>query len=142
MNREATWSALFALISGLLQFGEIGRVVKHWGDCTNYPAMFLNQTAETVTKSGRGLPCTYTMSAEIYLYARNDSNGTPATQINALLDIVTPVFNPDPVHGRQTLGGLVHDAWIEGTIARDEGALGDIGVAIVPIKIILTDKAN
>jgi hypothetical protein len=77
------------------------------------------------------------------LYVRNDSNDeTPAIQLNELLDKVTPLFNPDPIHGTQTLGGLVHDAWIEGTIARDEGALGDIGVAIVPIKILLTDKAN
>lgn len=140
MNRELTWSRVFALLSGVTTFSETGRKVVHWGDCTNFPALFLNQGAETVAKSGRGLPCTYTMSAEIYLYARNDSNDTPAVQINALLDVVTAVFRPDPIHGTQTLGGLVHDAWIEGTIARDEGTLGETGVAIVPIKIIVTDE--
>lgn len=143
MDREAMWSTLFSMLSGLAPFLETSRKLKHWDDCTNYPALYLNQGAESVTKAGRGLPCSYTMSAEIYLYVRNDSNDeTPAIQLNNLLDVVTPLFNPDPVHGTQTLGGLVHDAWIEGTIARDEGALGDIGVAIVPIKILLTDKAN
>lgn len=138
MNRELIWSRLFALLSNLAGFADTGRKVIHWGDCANFPALYMEQGAETVTKSGRGLPCTYTMSAEIYLYARNESNGTPAVQINGLLDTVTAVFAPDLIDGMQTLGGLVTDAWIEGAIARDEGVLGDIGVAIVPIKILVT----
>jgi hypothetical protein len=138
MNREAIWTTLFALLSELTDFAETGRVVKHWADCSNFPAMFLSQGGESVSKSGRGLPCTYTMSAEIYLYVRNDSNDTPATQINALLDLVTDVFKPNPNDGLQTLGGRVQDAWIEGSIMRDEGVLGDTGVAIVPIKILVT----
>lgn len=138
MNREQIWSGVFALVSTLAPFVETGRKVIHWNDCSNFPALYMEQGPETVTKSGRGLPCTYTMSAEIYLYARNESNGTPAIQINALLDAVDAVFQPDPIDGKQTLGGLVHDAWIEGQIMRDEGVLGDIGVAIVPIKILVT----
>lgn len=138
MNRELIWTGLFDMLTPLGQFKETSRKLIHWADCTNFPAMYLNQGAETVVKSGRGLPCTYTMSAEVYLYARNDSNGTPATQINELLDLVDALFQPDQIDGKQTLGGLVHDAWIEGTIARDEGVLGDVGVAIVPIKILVT----
>lgn len=136
MNREIIWTGVFDLIAALAPFAQTGRKVIHWGDCSNFPAMFMEQGPENVVKSGRGLPCTYTMSAEIYLYARNESNGTPATQVNALLDAVDVVFQPDAIDGRQTLGGLVHDVWIEGTIARDEGVLGDIGVAIVPIKVM------
>jgi hypothetical protein len=139
MNREAIWSGLFAKLATLTAFAETGRKLIHWGDCSNMPALYLNQGVETVAKSGRGLPCTYTMSGEIYLYARNDSNDTPAIQINGLLDVVTDLFKPDPIHGTQTLGGLVHDAWVNGTIARDEGTLGDIGVAIVPITIMVTE---
>jgi hypothetical protein len=142
VNREELWTALFALFSGLADFAVADRRLQHWDDAPGYPALYLNQGAETVSRAGRGLPSSYTMSAEIYLYVRNESNGTPATQLNELLDKVTPLFNPDPIHQRQTLGGLVHDAWIDGSIARDEGTLGDIGVAIVPIKILLTDKAN
>lgn len=138
MNREQIWSGLFSLLDGLAPFVETGRKVIHWGDCPNFPALYLNQGAETVVKSGRGLPCTYTMSAEIYIYARNESNGTPAIQINALLDAVDALFQADAIDGVQTLGGLVHDAWIEGQIARDEGALGDIGAAIVPIRILVS----
>jgi hypothetical protein len=138
LNREAVWSSVFTLLSGVAGFAETGRKVVHWGDVSNFPALFMSQGTETVTKSGRGLPCTYTMSAEIYLYARNDSNDTPAIQINALLDAVTAIFKANELTGKQTLGGLVEDAWIEGSIARDEGVLGDIGVAVVPIKVLLT----
>lgn len=138
MNRESIWEGVFGIVSALAPFKETSRKVIHWADCTNYPALFLSQGSETVVKSGRGLPCTYTMSAEIFLYARNDSNGTPATQINALLDALDALFQPDAIDGKQTLGGLVHDVWIEGTIARDEGTLGDTGVAIVPIKVLVT----
>lgn len=137
MNREAIWTAVFAMLSGLADFAETDRKVKHWGDCTNFPALFLNQGAEEVKKSGRGLPCTYTMSAEIYLYARNDSGGTPAIQINNLLDLVHDALQPESPDGKITLGGIVHDVWIDGTIARDEGVLGDIGVAIVPLKVLV-----
>jgi hypothetical protein len=135
VSREAIWTSVFGLVSALAPFKSTGRKVVIWDDCPAMPALYLNQGGESVIKTGRGLPNIYTMSAEIVLYARNESNGTPATQINALLDAVTARFAVDPIDGKQTLGGLVEDAWIEGEIMRDEGALGDVGVALVPIKV-------
>lgn len=135
MNREAIWTAAFDHVRSLAAFAETDRKVKHWADCTNFPALYLNQGTETVVKTGRGLPSVYTMTGEIYLYVRNESNGTPATQVNTMLDLVEAAF---PSDGKLSLGGLVEDCWIEGSIARDEGVLGDVGVAIVPIKILVT----
>jgi hypothetical protein len=137
INRETIWQGVFAFLQNLAPFLETGRTVKHWDNCDNFPALFMEQGAETVTKTGRGLPQSYTMTADIYLYVRNESNGTPAPQVNALLDAVDAALKPTTPDGRVTLGGLVHDAWIEGQIARDEGVLGQIGVAVVPLKILL-----
>lgn len=137
ISRETIWAAVFALLRDLAPFAETGRKIKHWDDCENFPALFLEQGPETVTKSGRGLPQSYTMSAEICFYVRNDSNDTPAPQINALLDALDAALKPTTPDGRITLGGLVHDVWIEGQIARDEGVLGSIGVAVVPLKVLL-----
>lgn len=137
INRETIWAGVFAFLQNLAPFAETGRKVKHWDDCENFPALFMEQGPETVTKVGRGLPQSYTMSAEIYIYVRNESNSTPAPQVNALLDAVDAALKPTTPDGRVTLGGLVHDAWIEGQIARDEGVLGAIGVAVVPLKVLL-----
>ena len=54
---------------------------------------------------------------------------------------VRGVFEPDrsgPGRARnaQTLGGLVFDTWINGTIETDEGYLGQQGVAKIPVRII------
>lgn len=136
--REAIWQAVFEKVQALASFSESSRKLKHWADCVNFPALFLNQEGESVAKSGRGLPKSYTMSAGIYLYVRNESDGTPATQINNLIDVVDAAFQPTTPDGRNTLGGLVVDAWIDGEIARDDGMLGDIGVAIIPIKILIS----
>lgn len=134
IDREAIWTAVFARVSALADFQETSRKVRSWDDCENFPVLFLSQGSETTVKTGRGLPNIYTMSGEIYLYVRNKSNDTPATEINALLGKIDDAFPPS---GQVTFDGLVEDCWIEGQIQRDEGVLGDIGVAIVPIKVLV-----
>ena len=39
------------------------------------------------------------------------------------------------INNKQTLGGLVAHAWIDGVIETDEGVLGDQAVAIIPVVI-------
>lgn len=139
MNREAIWTKIFDVLTTIKDFQESGRKVIHWNDCPAFPAVYLNQGGETVRKPGRGIPSIYELQADIYIYCRNESNGVPAIQINELLDkVIVALLPPNPIDNKQTLGGIVEDAWVEGEISRDEGTLGDFGVAIVPFKVLVS----
>lgn len=142
INRETIHSALFTLVSNAAGFNTKRRKPEHWDNVSppDMPAIFMAQMGQTA-KPQRGLPTIWELDVEVYLYVHTngDANHTPASLINPLLDAVCTALAFDPVTGTNTLGGTVHHCWIEGRITTDEGALGEIGVAIVPIKILVHD---
>jgi hypothetical protein len=140
MNREAIYSALFKLISGIDGVETFSRILAHWDDVSPnmQPAMYMtcvSQRAEQVT----GFPTKYVLDAKIWLYTHRDTNGeVPSVQINNLLDKLDAVMRPpsNPTF-KQTLGGLVEHCWIDGEIATDEGTLGNQSVAIATIRMLV-----
>lgn len=139
MNREHIWSGVFSILEKLEEFACASRTLVLWDQAPAYPAIYVQQQNETTAKPGRGLPNIYTMSAGIYVYIKNetDSDITPATQLNNLLDLVlNTLLPPNPIDCRQTLGGLVTDAWVEGEIQRDEGFQGGYGILHIPFKVL------
>jgi hypothetical protein len=83
------------------------------------------------------MPEKRTMTFDLYVYVNTGDNDYPPSQImNSIIDAIDSALAPSGPNDTQTLGGLVSHCWIAGTIETDEGALGDQGVAIIPIEII------
>lgn len=139
MNREAIYSALFALASGAPGLATSSRKLKHWNDVQpgEMPALFQAQGAEIAAVQTRQ-PTRWTLQPKLYVYVRTAGATSPGEVLNPILDhLTTQLGNPFPGQA-QTLGGLVEFARIEGAIETSEGTLGDIEVAIIPISILTT----
>lgn len=140
MNREAIYSALWAKLEALDGFTTKSRRLLHWNDVNRYdqPALFMaqgNQQVITIT----GQESKWLLNADIYIYVQTDGE-PPAPIINPLIDAVCNTVNAiHPITGRSDL--MVEDAVIEycrveGTIETDEGTLGNLAIAIIPIVIL------
>lgn len=142
ITRETIYAALFSVVSTSAGYITKRRKPEHWDNISppDMPAIFMAQMGEHV-KQQRGLPAVWELDVELYVYVHTngDANHTPAQLINPLLDAICTALAFDPATGTNTLGGTVHHCWIEGKVTTDEGALGEIGVAIVPIKILVHD---
>lgn len=105
------------------------------------PALFMTEKgAEAVGGPQPGLPVKYTLHAEFYIYAHeSDPYKTPATILNNLIDALEAALAPFPSNGVwQNLGfpaSVIH-TYINGKIETDEGVLGDLAIAIVPVDIL------
>jgi hypothetical protein len=142
INFEAIFAALFSLVStSSSSFVTVSRRSLPWSQVPqrSQPALFQEQHDFLVKQKAVGLPATYTLDADIIIYAYStDKTIAPSTVLNPLIGAVVNALAPD-VNGKQTLGlPNVSHCWIEGTIATDEGTLGDQAVAIIPIKILAT----
>ena len=137
INRETIYAALFAKLAAVSGFTTVSRRLKHWTDTPpgDQPALFVIQRREIV-QTVPALNPVYELEVDAYLYAYSgDMNASPAQLLNPLLDAVTATLLPDASNNKQTLGGLVQHAWIDGSIETDEGVLGNQAVAIIPIRI-------
>lgn len=140
MNREAIYSALYRLLTGIDGIETFSRVLAHWDDVAPnaQPALYMtvvSQRAEQVT----GLPTKYVLDAKLWVYTHRDSAGEiPSVAINRILDALDAALKPAPGPSfKQTLGGLVEHCWIDGEISTDEGTLGAQSVAIVPVRMLV-----
>jgi hypothetical protein len=139
MSREAIYEALFTLASGAASFVTASRRWKHWGDvdAASQPALYQNQKAE-VTVAVNGLPPKRKLMVDLCIYATSgDPNQASSSLLNPLLDAVEAALAPSPVTERQTLGGLVSHAFINGNTEIYEGVLGAQAVAIIPVEILI-----
>lgn len=142
-TREAIETALFNLVSASGAYTTKSRRIQSFADVApnSMPAIFQVKKNEQYIDAGTGVPTKKIMLLDLYIYAWEPLNSAiPATQMNSLLDALDTALKPLPsmLSGtQQTLGGLVYDCQIDGTIETDEGTLGQKSVAIVPIKIIV-----
>lgn len=139
--REPIYLALFARLQAIPGVVTVSRKLKHWDDVpsASQPALFQAQKNQVAQKQ-TGLPTRWSLPVDVYLYVKSPSDDVPAAHLNPLLDAVCAALQPDDMAGQRcTLGGLVHDTRISGTIETDEGTLGDQAVAIIPIEILVTD---
>jgi hypothetical protein len=139
MSREAIYQALFTLASTSADFVTASRRWKHWGDvdAASQPALYQNQKGEHIAAKN-GLPPQRKLLVDLCLYANTgDPNQPSSSLLNPLLDALEAALAPDPVSQRQTLGGLVSHAFINGATEIFEGVLGAQAVAIVPVEILI-----
>lgn len=107
------------------------------------PALFQVEYKETHDKAKLITPAIRKLHVDIYIYISLgvDPNSVPITQLNDLVDAIDPnsdgVLKPSPMNGRQTLGGLVTDCYINGEIIKTPGDIGNgMGAAIIPIEVV------
>ena len=138
MNRELIYSKFFDLLKSVGDFKVASRRLKHWSDVSpaQQPALFVSQRTELVTRTP-GLNPVWDLHIDVYLYANTggDKSIAPSQILNPLIDAIEAALKPNPIDNKQTLGGLVQHAWIDGAIETDEGVLGDQAVAIIPVVI-------
>lgn len=143
MNREAIYGALFSLVSSVPGIVTASRRVRHWADVSpvEQPALFLVQKTE-VSEVTTKIPGRWTFNVDIVVYVNtggHDSNITPSTLFNPIVDAITTALVPPQGVGEQLLGGLVTRCRVAGTIETDEGALGEQAVVIIPVVLYTPD---
>lgn len=142
MTREDIYIALFQRLSACAEFITASRRMRHWSDVApaDQPALFQCEPRQIAQRSP-GLDTVWLLPVDAYVYVNTgaDRDMAPGRIMNPLLDAISAALAPDnPMTNKCTLGGLVVHCWIEGEIETDEGALGDQGVAIIPIVIKAT----
>jgi hypothetical protein len=139
MNREAIYSALFALVAAAPGLATTSRKLKHWSDVPagKRPALFQTQGRETVVATAaNGLPARWMLEVTLYLYVSSAGAISPGEVLNPILDAIAATLAPTPAGKPQMLNGLVQYARIEGAIETAEGTLGDDEVALIPVRIL------
>lgn len=142
IDRAAIYPAFWVRLEAATGFVTKSRTLKHWDDVPAgaQPALFMSQRREQAIKE-TGKPTRWRLMGDLYIYVRSlDADAVAADLLNASIDAVCARLAPDQIgSGKCTLGGLVHDARIEGEIETDEGTLGQQAVAILPYVILVQD---
>lgn len=114
-----------------------------------YPALYLIKPNERYDRSASNtLPPKRLMEtyAVIYTDVSGNSDAVPADVVDDLLDIVDTALAPSPADqlrgGGQTLGGLVVNCVIDGSLDIAPGDIQGKGTVVIPINItLLPDRA-
>jgi len=141
-SREAIYAALFSLLGNCAPFAVTGRRLQAWEDTQEQPALFQMQSGEQAAEGAAGMPLRWKLSVRIWIYAKTDGSpsAVPSSALNPLIDAVDSVLGGSSlaIGRKQTLGGLVLNAWIDGEVRIFEGVLGQQAVAIIPVSILTT----
>lgn len=138
MNREAIYAANFALVSAAPGLVTKSRKLLHWADvpANQRPALFQAQVSETAMQQ-TGMPTKWLLKVKLYIYVSTAGAVSPGEVLNPIIDAISDRYANDTAGHRQTLGGLVQYARIDGTIETFEGTLGEDEVAFIPIEILV-----
>lgn len=141
IKREPIHAALFALLQTVPGLKTCSRRLKHFDDVSpaDCPALFMVQKSQG-TRTQTRMPTVWELDVELILYVQTDGghHSTPATALNEVLDAIESALEPtNLIDPRQTLGGLVYDCKISGAIDTDEGTMGEMAGAIIPIRLVV-----
>lgn len=157
--RETAIAALYALITGAAPFNgfpTMSRRLVHWDKLLEeqraltetgqaravFPAIYVASGAERrLPAAKQGLPAAWALEVKVYLYNHDATPGAVVETVrNGYLDALEAAIAPTTPNNLQTLGGLVRDVRIADAadIVTDEGILGEIGLSITPVWILLT----
>lgn len=146
-TRNQAFAALFALTDGLALPGDTPALVsrsrkfKHFDKVPTdqQPALFQTEHSETQTEATNMRPRRKWM-AHWTLYVSSDP-GDPDEQaaawLNDYLDAFDAAIAPPKGQPTQTLGGLVHHAFIDGAIIKVPGDDDGQGMLAVPLAILV-----
>ena len=134
---ESIYAALFALGKSATGVRTASRRLVNAQDVPveASPALFQVQIQQQAKYQG-DVPTRWDLSVMwVVVVAQTDETQPMTPTLNPILDAVTTTLAP--VTGKQTLGGLVEYAAIDGNIDISEGVMGDRTVAFIPIHIIV-----
>jgi hypothetical protein len=82
----------------------------------------------------------HTMRFAILVYIRADASRDqsailPVTNLNAAWQAIEAALNSSPVGERQTLGGIVNNAWVNGEVILDTGILDEQLALMIPVSV-------
>lgn len=153
VTREQAMNALFALLQTATWDNGSGPVTWLYTSrrpmtqqslgSMEQPAMILIDDDEGHTKGDQATKAVrkITCAAWCWTAIAQDPTSIPATEINNIIDSIDPnsqgVLMANQLTGKQTLGGLVYDCYIDGKLTKDPGVLGGLGFAHIPITIVL-----
>lgn len=151
MTRAPIYNALFSQLAGtqdpvttLWSHGWVtaSQTLRLWKQvgANEMPALFLALKGEVATPLGpSGIVTKWTIHMDAWVYVMHDGGPSHAMLVLATqLDRIEAAMKPAVGQERQTLGGLVYSAKIQGDIETDEGSLGDQAMAVVPITIVVS----
>lgn len=106
-------------------------------------ALFLLEMPERRSVEGRGMPSKTDHSYDLTILAKVPEGCAAVDRLDDLLDLVDGCFRPTVQEkmqgGRITLGGIVYDVWIEGTIQKNPSYLGGrVCLAVIPLHVRTT----
>lgn len=145
-DRETVYQALIAFLvsalgpTGSATFGTINRRLLPLTDNMppNGPFLFQTQKTEGFVVS-KGVPPVRTFNAELWIYDNfgSDPDVIPSTHLNALVTAVENSLQPAAYSAFQQLAALVSSVLVSGKIEYYEGVLGQWGVAIIPVQLVV-----
>lgn len=137
--RESISAALFALLRGVPDVSLSRRYIDSASlGSANLPMIELLIKSEDAIQKGMAVPIQWKVMAHIFVFvSTTDTDIEPDTTMNNILDAIENAIAPDST-GYQTLGGLVVNCRINGTIERDPGFASGVGAAAIPIEITTT----
>jgi hypothetical protein len=144
-SRETAYKALYDLLlttqppTGML-WKITGRQVKHWDDVStaDQPALFMHQGPQFASQQLAMGATQWKLTAGILVYFRCEACPveTPAViAINSFIDNFEKILQPFP-GARQTLGGIVQHAWIDGTVYFDDGIDDNQCFILIPVTML------
>lgn len=142
-SRESVFGALFTALSNSAGYVTTSRSWRHVDEVApqEMPALFQVEMPETA-KQERGRPTIWHWPVDVFLYAHaqaaeQQSYTDVISLLNNLIDAALAAIAP-AYDGRATLGGLVDDVRVVGTLEKFEGRIdsGRRAVAIIPLVII------
>lgn len=140
-SRESIYAALMSHLRSNAGLREVvktfTRRLKHWSEVSaeDQPALYLELSGESRT-TVTNRPPIITLESNIWLYVKTE-DAEVGPILNPILDIIEAAFKTFDGH-TETLGGLVHRVWIEGSTQIYEGNLADEAVAVIPLRIMTT----
>jgi hypothetical protein len=142
--RESISAALFKLLQAIQTTPAVTTFSRRYVDSTslggaNLPAVVLLVKSEDAIRKGMGIPIEWKVTAGVFVFvSTTDTDTEPDMVMNNILDAIEAAVAPDKGSGYQTLGGLVVNCRINGTIERDPGFMSGVGAAAIPIEITTT----
>lgn len=146
--REQIAAALLDLVANVTWgdpvrgFGYQSQRLQSWLDCPAKPASYLVQRDEKYTQRSGVLPPIRDMEFLLVTYqdvGSDPAHPRPGTENDLMLEAIeTRLLQFDTPDQRQTLGGLVHHARIEGVIEKIAGDDQDgQGAMLIPIWVMI-----
>lgn len=115
--------------------------LQDWDQAPAQPALYVTEGDENYKQPGGVMPPIRDIEFRVVVYhdvGKDTSHPRPATENDMILEAFEKVMlNFDTPDQRQTLGGLVHHARIEGTIMKDSGDLDGQAMLLVPIWVMI-----